>query len=351
MRLTHHDLDAISESIRVLYAETELERLPDTIIELLARLVPGDSTSYNEYEPAAGRLLVIIKPELTGLPEKLPAFEASFQEHPVAAHFQKTSSLSVFKMSDFYTTQQYRKTGIFNEFYRYFDVTHQLSVFISNASQRQICMALNRSRRDFSERDRQVVELLRPHFTQAIANATAERSLRQQSDFMSQALESSAQGIAWVDRMGRVLFVTDCAQRWIAEYFTPLASGSVLPQPLRHWILSQLGNVTVVREPLRISRGAKFLCVRLLENGARLLLILTETSEGLDKGRFAQFGLTPRESEVLRWVAEGKSNPEIAKILGLSPRTIDKHVERTLAKLRVETRQAAMLRTWELQRA
>ena len=52
-------------------------------------------------------------------------------------------------------------------------------------------------------------------------------------------------------------------------------------------------------------------------------------------------GLTSREAEVLAWVAEGKTNPEIAAILGLSPRTIGNHLARVYARLGVETRTVA----------
>jgi DNA-binding CsgD family transcriptional regulator len=54
--------------------------------------------------------------------------------------------------------------------------------------------------------------------------------------------------------------------------------------------------------------------------------------------------LTRRENEVLSWLAQGKSNPEIAAILGLSVRTVYKHVENIFPKLGVENRGAAMLR-------
>lgn len=55
------------------------------------------------------------------------------------------------------------------------------------------------------------------------------------------------------------------------------------------------------------------------------------------------FGLTPREADVAHWVAAGKTNAEIARILGTSARTIEKHVERVLGKLGVENRTAAAL--------
>lgn len=52
-------------------------------------------------------------------------------------------------------------------------------------------------------------------------------------------------------------------------------------------------------------------------------------------------GLTPREADVLHWIRLGKRNREIATILGVSVRTVGKHVENILRKLGVETRGAA----------
>lgn len=59
------------------------------------------------------------------------------------------------------------------------------------------------------------------------------------------------------------------------------------------------------------------------------------------------FGLTPRVAEVLLWVAQGKTNPEIAAILGISESTVKKHMLEVLATLGVETRTAATLRALE----
>lgn len=52
-------------------------------------------------------------------------------------------------------------------------------------------------------------------------------------------------------------------------------------------------------------------------------------------------GLTPREAEILLWVAQGKTNPEIAMILGIGLTTVKKHLEATFAKLGVENRTSA----------
>ena len=54
--------------------------------------------------------------------------------------------------------------------------------------------------------------------------------------------------------------------------------------------------------------------------------------------------LTPREQEIVHWQAAGKTNVDIARILGVSPRTVGKHLEHVYVKLGVETRTAAVSR-------
>ena len=58
----------------------------------------------------------------------------------------------------------------------------------------------------------------------------------------------------------------------------------------------------------------------------------------------ARWGLTPREAEVLGWVARGSTNAEIALALFISPQTVRKHLENIFAKLGVRTRTAAAAR-------
>jgi DNA-binding CsgD family transcriptional regulator len=58
--------------------------------------------------------------------------------------------------------------------------------------------------------------------------------------------------------------------------------------------------------------------------------------------RLRTWGLTPRECEVVFWIAQGKRDAEISGILGCAPKTVSKHVENLLAKLGVETRLAAV---------
>lgn len=65
---------------------------------------------------------------------------------------------------------------------------------------------------------------------------------------------------------------------------------------------------------------------------------------GYDNIDGSNLGLTRRETEVLTWVSDGKTNTEIGAILGTSPRTVQKHLEHIFEKLGVETRTAAAMR-------
>ncbi len=71
-----------------------------------------------------------------------------------------------------------------------------------------------------------------------------------------------------------------------------------------------------------------------------LRLVRIDASGEQDKLR-QKLGLTSREAEVLLWLGRGKANRDIAEILGLSPRTVNKHLELIYTKLGVENRAAA----------
>ncbi len=65
---------------------------------------------------------------------------------------------------------------------------------------------------------------------------------------------------------------------------------------------------------------------------------------GMPHGSIGRSSMTQREHEVLTWIANGKANKDIAGILSISPRTVQKHLEAIFKKLGVENRTAAALR-------
>lgn len=129
-----------------------------------------------------------------------------------------------------------------------------------------------------------------------------------------------------VDASGRIRFATRLAQTLLSRHF-PTAARDVLPDELRAEIPATLPAELSVR--------------RFAAAGVDLGVLELESSARRGPQALLALGLTPREAEVLYWLAEGKTNPEIATILDSSRRTVEKHVEHILRKLGVENRATA----------
>jgi len=154
---------------------------------------------------------------------------------------------------------------------------------------------------------------------------------------------------------GKILWQTGLARVLIKRYFS--LTGEVPPQfaPLRllDWIREAQQAMQENRDlPWVVSQGAGRLHATLHDPGTlgqegegqdrEWLLVLREENHGAAlEVLMAAFRLTPREAEVLYWVAKGKTNRDIGDILEMSPRTVNKHLEHVFGKLGVETRTAA----------
>ena len=111
---------------------------------------------------------------------------------------------------------------------------------------------------------------------------------------------------------------------WLSQHVENAANGS------SKFVLSDTDEHQILISYVGHSGPDEFL-IRIMEDNFKITQ--TNLSES--------FGLTLREAEVLVWIANGKSNRDIGAILKLSPRTINKHLERIHRKLGVENRTAA----------
>src|SRR5207302_2246864 len=107
------------------------------------------------------------------------------------------------------------------------------------------------------------------------------------------------------------------------------------------------GGIEAPRRPLCISRDARRLSVRLIDDAGEHVLLLEERPERLEPEALLPLGLSRREAEVLVWVAQGKTNADVAQILGARPATVAQHLKHVFRKLGVETRTAAAVRALE----
>jgi DNA-binding CsgD family transcriptional regulator len=87
----------------------------------------------------------------------------------------------------------------------------------------------------------------------------------------------------------------------------------------------------------------------IVEVNARLVITKVELKPNFDSAKpLETLGLTPREAEVLLWIAQGKSNGDIGSILGCAENTVKVHIARIFEKLGFENRNSATVRALEI---
>ncbi|OZI66814.1 response regulator transcription factor [Bordetella genomosp. 11] len=172
------------------------------------------------------------------------------------------------------------------------------------------------------------------------------------------AMDAVANAVVVLDEAGAVTWKTAKARLWLAEYFGRDEPGRDLPAPLAAWVAQQLsrsdtrggsdaGADVAGGDPADFVRqtGDRQLRVRLTASrkAGEYVLLMDERCAPADPASSlaATYQLTAREREVLIWLAKGKTNRDISDILGMSPRTVNKHLEHVYVKLGVETRAAA----------
>ena len=350
-RLGQRDLDAFLSFLREIYADPlDLESFAAGIVSALPKVVPSEWTSYNEVNPQSQTIIWAMEPIPSDSPELARAFAQHMPEHPLINHHQQTRDGRALKISDFLTQSQFHKLELYNEFYRRLEVEHQMAVILPAPAPLVIGIAVNRSSKDFSERDRLLLDLLRSHLVQAYRNAESATQLRRDLALLGRALEESDRGVVALTGNGQVRFCTKRAQQWLSDYFEPSRRGDHLPDSLQRWVehqqtlLSKNGDVPPPREPLVVKRAGKGLVVRFVEDRSEdgCLLILEEQPLQLSAGSLEPLGLTRRQAQVLFWVARGKTDKEVAALLYVSPRTVKKHLEHVYEKLGVKNRTEAV---------
>lgn len=145
---------------------------------------------------------------------------------------------------------------------------------------------------------------------------------------------------------GRIEWTTTSTRQLLQRYW-PAHTGleDRVPLQIRQWMTprrKRRGTSPKQLAPLVINRPPARLIVRHISYGTFTALLFEELLFELPADRLVSLGLTPREAEVLRWLAQGKSSPEIAAILGISARTVSKHLTRIYLTLGVEHRHAAV---------
>lgn len=339
--LRSRDLRSILEVLPRLYAPAAPDVFPQVVMAVVSAVVPAPWISYDEVDPVRGVVLNQLSRE-PPLPyeEWVHRWEAHVHQHPCINYVKAGGDAPVVTISDFLADREFTQSGLYKDCFAPGGMTHQLACNLPAAG-RIVGMGITRDS-EFTPRERAIVEILRPHMAQARANSFF---------FAADAPVSTEELIVQVDRTGAVRAWPHRIQLLLVSYFDCQLRGRwTAPPTLLAWIAKQLarlksGDVSrSALQPLTVQRESRRLTVRFFFAGDGMpFLAFEETLSASDPLRFVTIGLTPRQSEVLNWVAAGKRDAEIAQIVGGSARTVSNHVYRILRRLGTETRTAAVV--------
>jgi len=346
-RLEHSDFKEVLEFLERIYAISDFDTFRKQVVFGLQNLVPSEVNGYNEVDICSQHNTVVYdRPEAITIPDGEGVFDRHIPEHPLIAYSKVTKGHGAVKISDVISTRRFHSLGLYNEFFRLIGIEDQMVISFPSPRPVIVGVTLNRKHRNFTERERLLLNLINPHLFQAYSNNEAVSRLSRELNLAQRVLNESHAAVVWLKNGARVQHATLPARVLLTQYFPEgRKPAEALPELLERWLgqelarFGKLNEVPSARRPLTIHHGSHDLIVRLLSENGQLCLLLQESRAA--RSGSASYGLTHRESEILEWVSRGKTNWEIALILNISARTVQKHLEHVFQKLGVETRTAA----------
>jgi DNA-binding CsgD family transcriptional regulator len=324
MRYTQQDFEGVLQFVEALYGHRGLEDFADRTMRSLAGILSAERIIYGDFdiERQAAKLSMqpsVIKDQ-NGATTALTGLERRFGSHPLYQYYAQVRDGRAQRATRIMTKSRFQHYCDNDECIRQLGGKYQMGIFFPTGPTLVTAIVLARSARDFSERERALLNMIYPHLVQAFRNTATLTRIAQYCRTPFPAGQ---------DRLPQ------CFDEWYRTQLTLVAQETLSPSP---------------REPLVVEKNSRQLLVQLIPDHFRdeHLLLLSEKCSAASWSSLEQYGLTPRELEVLAWVTKGKTNPEIAQILGMSARTVQKHLEHIYQKLGVETRTTATVRALKM---
>ncbi|MGE0067081.1 MAG: LuxR C-terminal-related transcriptional regulator [Solirubrobacterales bacterium] len=319
-------LDFVAEA----HSFESLDAFRHGILPGLQKLLPCDLVGYNEVDPGGEALVLTYPYEVPdSVNLELPRLA---HQHPLIC-VQLNGDFSTYKISDFLSSRQIHALELYEGLYKQIGAEDQIACGLSGPV--VIGIAMNRGRRSFSERDRAMLDLLRPHLAQAHARVQERERAAALLSALERGLDERGGAVVLVEADGTIAHLGRDARSLIDGYF-PERCGAVLPTPIAEWLTAGAGA------PLVVETVAGTLTIR-AQPGLPTVLSLDE-SPAITPERLSPLGLSRRQAEVLALLAGGAGVEQISRDLFISPATVRKHLEHIYARLGVHSRSDAIER-------
>jgi DNA-binding CsgD family transcriptional regulator len=320
-------------------------------LDRLTEIVPSDLTTLSVCDLRRGTRRVFGR-AAEGLSHADRAvFDHHFHGHPLVRFHGRNPGSPTRRISDCLDVGAFRNSALYADYYRRIGINYVMAVPLWIDRDYVVSIVLNRSLADFADAEKRLLDWIRRPLSALYRNLVA----CEEAGVALRAVVDLVARDGWqmmrITLAGRILDAAPPALDLLRRFFPreTTAGEQRLPESLAQWLaLSRSWGLE--RPALRqgqqfmVSRHGSRLTVAVVpdpaRDGAAYLLMKAERLE-TPAARLAALPLSAREREVLALVAGGKTNAEIAVILAISPRTVQKHLEHVFPKLGVETRTAA----------
>lgn len=355
--LTHNEYQRILKAVEILNSDVDPKSLPKRMLHSVNFAVSSEITAFEmcsqigEYQG-----ILIYEPMDAISPNELEIYGQYMHEHPIYGEIILNRRFDAITISDFVPDNKFIRTGIYNEYYRRVGINRQVSVTMDINQDCLVVCTLSRDGRDFDEIEKAVLNLMSPHFTTAVRNTNSFEKLQSDQQNWQSVAESMGRAIIILDSEVNIKYLSGHGAQLLEKYFSKdKLKIKNLPNYLYRWITRSLENANRSKEfhlplkPLTLSNNGERLIIQFNYNtSSDLINLFLNEEKDITVEDLAFLELTKRETEILYWIACGKSNPEIAILCNISVRTVHKHVEHIYTKLGIETRTAAILRVKEI---
>jgi DNA-binding CsgD family transcriptional regulator len=294
-------------------------------LEELGRVVPSDLASWNRIALSSGGVEHEAAPSEAEPRHAFDDLAPTARRHPLL-HPHAVRPRPAVRLSDTSEPRQLHHTELYGELLHRSGAEYGISIAVRPEPGEALVFALGRHERDFSEHDRDMLNLAQPAIQRILQLAAARRRLV----WALAADPPPGSAVVLLDHCGEIVQSSPRADRWLLEHFGPPQHPGWLPEAVASWL------ALPPRPPLRSDRPGRRLTVRLLPGHPHALL-LEEEVESFRPGTLQELGLTDREAEVLEAGRAIGAETGIAEELFLSGHAVRERLERLEEKLGVRT--------------
>jgi DNA-binding CsgD family transcriptional regulator len=341
-QLNLSDYEGVLNVVRAAGEARDLDGFSRVVVRELSKLVPSHWVVLNEIDLESGQQRLVAEPESFIVPPEIEPFLIEFaDQHPLITYYAETGDGSAKKISDFLTQEEFHSRPLYQKFYKEIGVEYQMAFTLVGTHPHLVAVVLSSPQTDFTERDRAVLNLVRPHLVQVWFNAKEQNHLRSLFSSVSDASALSGAGLVVLSDPPREL--TPGALTTLYRYYgRPTKSGPVSSR-VERWIAIQESRLDSpdqldLEKSLSAEKDGRRMVLRYLPGRPPdpPALLLRE-----ERRRFRNrdtLGLTARETEIVALVIKGETNVAIGQALHVSPTTVKKHLDNIYVKLGVRGR-------------